>query len=91
MHPSSFFIVDGKLKSINYFFSYLNNEGPLSIADHASHIYVTRQEQMQTLLKQLGITWDDYYSLPELQKLCFMSFQDEYTKPVTQRLMEIYK
>ena len=91
MHPSSFFIVEGQLKSINYFFSYFDTEGPLSIADHASHIYSTRQEQMQTILTQLGITWDDYYSLPELQKLCFMSFQQEYTTPVTNRLLEIYK
>ena len=31
MHPSSYFIVDGKLKSINYFFTYRENEGPISI------------------------------------------------------------
>ena len=47
MHPSSYFVVDGQLKSINYFFCYGKNEGAISIADHLSHIHSNRQEKMR--------------------------------------------
>lgn len=48
MHPSSYFIVEGQLRSINYFFCYHESEGPISIADHLSHIHSNRQEEMKT-------------------------------------------
>jgi hypothetical protein len=47
MHPSSYFVVDGKLKSINYFFTYRDNEPNVSIQDVESHIYSTRQDEMR--------------------------------------------
>lgn len=78
MHPSSYFVVDGKLKSINYFFTYSADEGPISIADHLSHIYTTRQEEMRKYTDALGISWTEPQSLDILEQLCWDSFRNMY-------------
>jgi hypothetical protein len=59
MHPSSYFVVDGKLKSINYFFTYRDSEPNISIKDVESHIYSTRQDEMRKHIESLGIVWDE--------------------------------
>lgn len=78
MHPSSYFLVDGRLKSINYFFCYHRNEGPISIQDHASHIYSTRQEEMQKHTLAMGISWTAPQPLNLLEQLCWESFRTNY-------------
>lgn len=90
LHPSSYFIVDGKLKSINYFFHYLEHEGPIKISDHASHIYSTRQDIMREQVKSLGIKWDEPEDLNKLQHLCFESFRSNYTDSFINQAKEIY-
>ena len=78
MHPSSYFVVDGKLKSINYFFAYNEEEGPISIADHSSHIYSTRQEEMRKHIESLGIDWHAPQPLNLLEQLCWESFRKNF-------------
>ena len=78
MHPSSYFVVDGKLKSINYFFTYAKHEGPISIEDHTSHIYSTRQEEMRKATDAMGISWTDPQPLELLEQLCWESFRTNY-------------
>lgn len=78
MHPSSYFIVDGKLKSINYFFTYKADESNISISDVESHIYITRQNEMRKHLTKLGIEWYTPQSWETLDKLCFESFRTDY-------------
>jgi hypothetical protein len=78
MHPSSYFIVDGKLKSINYFFTYHNTDGKISIQDVQSHIYSTRQDEMRKYIEQLGIKWDAPQEFSTLDKLCWNSFRTNY-------------
>jgi hypothetical protein len=90
MHPSSYFLVDGKLKSINYFFCYHENEGPISIADHASHIYSTRQSMMREQIEKLGLSWDKPEPLDLLQHLCFESFRTNYPDDFIDLAKEIY-
>lgn len=90
MHPSSYFIVDGKLKSINYFFTYNKNEGPISIADHASHIYSTRQEIMRKQVEAMGLDWYEPQSLDKLQQLCFESFRTNYPDDFIEKAKAIY-
>jgi hypothetical protein len=90
MHPSSYFIVDGKLKSINYFFTYSKNEGPISIADHASHIYSTRQDIMRDQVKAMGLDWDAPQPLSKLQHLCFESFRTNYPAEFIEKAKAIY-
>jgi hypothetical protein len=90
LHPSSYFIVDGKLKSINYFFCYHESEGPISIADHASHIYSSRQLVMREQIKKLGLSWDKQEPLDHLQNLCFESFRTNYPDMFTELIKRVY-
>jgi len=90
LHPSSYFVVDGILKSINYFFTYSSNEGPISIADHASHIYSTRQEIMRKQIESLGLSWDKKEPLDKLQHLCFESFRNNYPDNFIEKAKRIY-
>jgi hypothetical protein len=90
LHPSSYFIVDGQLKSINYFFTYSNNEGPISISDHASHIHSTRQEIMRKQVEVMGLAWDTKQPLDKLQMLCFESFKSNYPPDFIEKAKSIY-
>jgi hypothetical protein len=78
MHPSSYFIVNGKLKSINYFFTYSNKEAIISIAEVESHIYSTRQDEMRKHLAKLGIEWDKPQPWDLMDQLCWSSFSTNY-------------
>jgi hypothetical protein len=90
MHPSSYFVVEGKLKSINYFFTYNEKEGPISIADHASHIYSTRQEIMRKQVETMGLDWHKPQPLDKLQQLCFESFRTNYPDEFIEKAKAIY-
>jgi len=78
MHPSSYFIVDGKLKSMNYFFTYHEDEPCVSIAEVESHIYSTRQAEMRKHLESLGIEWNTPQPWAVMDKLCWNSFRTNY-------------
>jgi len=90
LHPSSYFVVDGKLKSINYFFTYSSNEGPISIADHSSHIYSARQQIMQEQVRTMGLSWTDKQPLDKLQQLCFESFRTNYPNDFIEKAKRVY-
>ncbi len=90
LHPSSYFIVDGKLKSINYFFTYSADEGPISLKDHESHISLNRQQQMRDYVKTIGVSWDNPEPLNVLQKLCFDSFRTNYPADFIEKAKKIY-
>lgn len=91
MHPSSYFIIDGKLKSINYFFVYSEDEGPISIANHTSHIHSDRQAMMRKQVEAMGLDWDAPQPLNKLQHLCFESFRTNYSAEFIEKAKEIYR
>ena len=86
MHPSSYFVVDGKLKSINYFFTYRNIEPNISIKDVESHIYITRQDEMRKHLTSLGIEWDKPQPWTTMDQLCWASFSTNYPAEFIERV-----
>ncbi len=90
MHPSSYFIVNGKLKSINYFFTYSEDEGPITLKDHESHISLNRQRQMREYIEKIGVSWDQPEPLDVLQKLCFDSFRTNYPADFIEKAKKIY-
>jgi hypothetical protein len=90
MHPSSYFLVNGRLKSINYFFVYHKDEGKISIKDHQSHISIDRQQQMKQLVEGMGISWTEPQEQQLLQNLCFESFSTNYPREFIDKLKEIY-
>jgi len=87
MHPSSYFIVNGKLKSINYFFTYHESEPWFSIKDVESHIYSTRQNILKENVKKMGINWDEPQPFNLLEKLCWQSFKDNYPEDFIQKCL----
>jgi len=91
MHPSSYFVVDGKLKSINYFFTYRNTEPNIAIKDVESHIHSTRQNEIRKHLVILGIEWDKPQSWEMLDQLCWASFSNNYPKDFIEKVKECIK
>ena len=90
MHPSSYFLVDGYLKSINYFFVYHESEGQISIKDHSSHIHSSRQKIVKEQVEKMNISWDSPEDLKTLQHLCFESFRSNYPNNFTEELKKVY-
>jgi hypothetical protein len=78
MHPSSYFVVNRKLKSINYFFTYHKDEGAVKIQDHVSHIYSTRQEEMKKYANDKGISWTEPEPQDKIEQLTWESFRTNY-------------
>ena len=91
MHPSSYFVVDGCLKSINYFFTYDAQEKSISIRDHLSHISPGRQAQIKKYTDTVGMSWDQHYSLPEMERLCWESFRNNYPDDFVDEVMKCIK
>lgn len=89
MHPSSYFIVDGKLKSMNYFFTYHRREPWISIAEVESHIYSTRQDEMRKHLETLGIEWDKPQPWEVMDKLCWNSFRTNYPEDFIEKALNV--
>ena len=89
MHPSSYFVVNGKLKSINYFFTYHKDEAIISIQDVESHIHSNRQAEMKKNLKQLGIEWDKTQPWSVMDKLCWNSFRNNYPEEFIERALNV--
>ena len=91
MHPSSYFVVNGKLKSINYFFTYSDNEPEISIESVQSHVSTQRQVQLKQFTDKLGLDWSKPYPLKTIQLLTFDCFSNNYPKEFIERAKEIYE
>lgn len=91
MHPSSYFIVGDKLKSINYFFAYDDQETTISIADVESHISQDRQTELKKYVKMLNIDWNSPQSFKILDQLCWESFRNNYPAEFIERVKECIK
>ena len=91
MHPSSYFVVDNTLKSINYFFTYSENEGPISIADHQSHLSNDRKNNLREIVEGLGMSWTNPTPLHELEHLCWESFRTNYSAEFVKQVQDYLK
>jgi len=78
MHPSSYFVVEGRLKSINYFFTYHKNEPNISISQVESHIHSGRQEELHKYLVELNVDWNTPAPWSVFDRLCWESFKTNY-------------
>lgn len=90
MHPSSYFVVDGKLKSINYFFTYHESEDIISIESFLSHVSHNRRILLKEKSDAMGIKWDEKTSFKDIQMLCFEAFSDNYPREFIDKAKEIY-
>jgi hypothetical protein len=90
LHPSSYFIVNGKLKSINYFFCYRDLDGPITINSFLSHISENRRIELRKQSQAMGIDWDAPTSLKEIQLLAFESFSNNYPRDFIEKAKQLY-
>jgi len=89
MHPSSYFLINGRLKSINYFFTYYKNEKNISIKEVESHIHTTRQDEIRKNLKTLGIEWDKPQPWKTMNRLCWESFRNNYPNDFIDKVLNL--
>jgi hypothetical protein len=90
LHPSSYFVIDGKLKSMNYFFTYSNNDKQISVKDVLSHISEDRQADLIPRLEAAGMQLDIPQSFRDLQLLAFDSFKNNFNEDVMEKAKQIY-
>ena len=89
MHPSSYFVVDGKLKSMNYFFTYNNSEPNVSIQEVESHLSINRREKMKQHLETLNIQWNTPQTWETMDKLCWNSFRTNYPQEFIENALNV--
>lgn len=90
LHPSSYFIVNGELKSINYFFTYDLEDLPLSIRSVLSHISNDRQQDLFPKMAAAGIDIDKPTDHKKIQLLAFESFKTNFSDNLMERAKSIY-
>jgi len=91
LHPSSYFIIEGQLKNINYFFSYLeDHDAPITIRSVLSHISTERQKTLFEKISQLGLEIDQPTDHSTLQILAFESFKNNFRNDIMEQAKEIY-
>jgi hypothetical protein len=91
LHPSSYFIVDGQLKSINYFFCYNSTSSPISLRSVMSHISEDRQADLFPKMLALGIDVDAPTPHDQIQQLAFESFKTNFPSDFIDRAKHIYE
>jgi hypothetical protein len=90
LHPSSYFIVDGQLKSINYFFCYNNSSDPISLRSVMSHISEDRQADLFPKMLALGIDVDAPTPHDQIQQLAFESFKTNFPADFMDECKQLY-
>lgn len=90
LHPSSYFVVKDQLKTINFFFSYTNDEKQIKLSSIMSHISKKRQVQLNQYLNKHNIAIDSNTDLNKLAQLALDSFSDSYPIGFIKKAKEIY-
>jgi hypothetical protein len=90
MHPSSYFVVNGSLKSINYFFAYHKDEPEVTLGTHKTHISKERRAKLEQIMQKFNWTWDSVVPFNDMQILCFESFRSNYPDNFINKAKEIY-
>ena len=90
LHPSSYFIVDGKLKSMNYFFTYDTSDVKMTVRSVLSHISEGRRKELFPKMSAMGIDIDVPVDHKKLQLLAFDSFKNNFDEEVMEKAKQIY-
>jgi hypothetical protein len=91
LHPSSYFVVDGQLKSINYFFCYNSTSAPISLRSVMSHISEDRRADLFPKMLALGIDVDAPTPHDQIQQLAFESFKTNFSVDFMEQAKDVYK
>lgn len=90
LHPSSYFVVDGKLKSINYFFCYEDTDPQISLSSVMSHISEDRQADLFPKMSAMGIDVNKPTPFNDIQLLAFESFKTNFPSELMDQAKTLY-
>jgi hypothetical protein len=90
LHPSSYFLIDGQLKSINYFFCHSATEVPQPMQIFQSHISHDRQAKLLDYFKEVGLSWHSTLTWTDYQIIALESFRFNYPDSFIDRAKQIY-
>jgi hypothetical protein len=90
LHPSSYFVMDGKLKSMNYFFTYSAFDDPISLRSVMSHISEDRQADLFPKMAAMGIDVEQPTPHNKIQQLAFESFKTNFRDDVMEAAKLLY-
>lgn len=90
MHPSSYFPVNGKLKSINYFFCYTDQDKKVKLKNLLSHISKERQTKLKPLMEKMNLKFDSTLSFTQFQHLTFETFKTNFPNDLMETAKKIY-
>lgn len=91
LHPSSYFVVNGRLKSINYFFCYADSDSEISLRSVMSHISEDRQADLFPKMAAMGIDVDAPTPFKDIQMLAFESFKTNFPADFMDQCKKIYE
>jgi hypothetical protein len=90
LHPSSYFLIDGQLKSINYFFCHDNSEAVHPVQIFQSHISHDRQAKLLEYFEKEGLSWESTLTWTAYQLIALESFRFNYPDSFIDRARQIY-
>lgn len=90
LHPSSYFLIRGRLKSINYFFTYNSQDRDISLRSVMSHISLDRQQDLFPKMAGAGIDVDKPTPHKQIQLLAFESFKTNFPEDLMEEAKKIY-
>ena len=88
MHPNSWVAIDGKLVPFNWFFSFTEDEPPITIRDFLIQISLGRLEKLELVLKSFDMDLDTPYDVKTLHRICFHSFKANYPQPLIDQVLK---
>ncbi len=91
MHPSSYFIVNGKMKGINYFFCYTDDDEEISMSSLMSHISKDRQKTLAPIMEELKINLAEPTPFWKIQMLTFETFKTNFLDDTMEKAKLIYQ
>lgn len=91
VHPSSYFISDGRLKSINYFFCHAYEEDFITINQIKSHVSEERFASAKPLLEKYNVhDFDQEIPLNTFNNIILDSFSSNYPIDFINKLRKLY-
>lgn len=90
LHPSSYFVVNDQLKSINYFFCYRDFDQQISLRNVMSHISEDRQKDLLPKMNAAGINVDTVTPFKDIQLLAFESFKTNFPSDFMDECKKLY-
>ena len=90
LHPSSYFLIDGRLRNINYFFTYEVAEKSISVESFLSHVSQNRRVYLKKVTDKYNVNWDEEVPLEVMQKIAIDCFTDQYPSSFIEKAQALY-